>query len=81
MTTIPQTLFGMRIQISPDVPKMTLSKDVPVSPEFRVEIDKWMLGFFGTTNIVPDGQALVMHHMNCVVMNERMYLQVRAATA
>lgn len=28
-------------------PKMTLSLDVPVTDEFRADINKWMLEFFG----------------------------------
>ena len=68
---------GMRIQVSPDIPKMTLAKDVMVSPEFRAEIDAWMLGFFGVTNILPDGQIYHMPGMHLLTMNPRTFAALK----
>ncbi|MFZ6767811.1 hypothetical protein ACO0LM_12075 [Undibacterium sp. Di26W] len=42
---------GLIIISSPyvkDVPRMTLSPKVTVTPEFRAEMNAWMLEFFGT---------------------------------
>lgn len=35
------------------VPKMTLSKNVNVSDEFRADIDAWLLELFGTRDLTP----------------------------
>lgn len=75
------SLFGLRVQVTPDIPKMTLSKDVPVSPWLREEMDRWMLEFFGTTNLIPDGRAYVMEDPGIVIMNKRTYLQMRTMAA
>lgn len=50
-----QTFYGLRITVSPDIPKMQLAAGDYVTPEFRKEIDAWLLSFFGVTNLVPDG--------------------------
>lgn len=65
--------MGLNIRVVPDMPKMTLAKDVMVSPKFRAEIDAWMLGFFGTTNLIPDGQTYHMPSINVLTMNPRTY--------
>jgi len=41
------TLFGHEVVVLHPQPKMRLSKAVPVTDEFRAEIDAWMLEFFG----------------------------------
>ena len=70
---------GIKIQVSPDIPKMTLAKDVMVSPEFRAEIDAWMLWFFGTTNILPDGETYYMQSINVLAMNPRTFAALKQA--
>jgi hypothetical protein len=40
---------------------MTLSENVPVSQDFRKEMNAWMLSFFGSTNLVEDGQVLFVN--------------------
>lgn len=56
------TYMGMRILISPDTitPKLQLSQDCPVTPEFRAEMNAWMREFFGVTvsNTLEDGRIL-----------------------
>lgn len=69
-------LFGMKVFVSPDVPKMTLSEDVPVTPEFRAYIDAWMLSFFGTRNLLNDGQVIVIENQS-FHMNPRTYSQMK----
>lgn len=61
---------GLRVQIHEDRPKMQLSEDVPVSPEFRVEMNQWMREFFGTTNLI-GSQVIVMG--DTVVMSEKTF--------
>lgn len=51
-------LNGFDIIVTPDLPKMQLSEDCPVTPALRIEMNLWMIDFFGTTNIVPDGQII-----------------------
>lgn len=46
---------GLLVRVRKPVPRMQLSKDVPVSPEFRDETNKWMRDFFGVESPVPDG--------------------------
>ena len=70
-------LHGINITVSPDRPKMTLAEAVTVSPEFRAEINAWMLEFFGTTNLIPDGQTYHMPSMNMMTMNPRTYAAMR----
>lgn len=48
---------AFKVMVSPDVPKFVLSEDVPVTKEFRDDFNRWALDFFGTTNIVPDGEV------------------------
>lgn len=43
---------GYPVTVIKNKPKMQLSKDVPVTKEFRKEMNKWMLEFFGTTESV-----------------------------
>lgn len=62
-------LDGYDIIVTPDLPKMQLSEGCPVTPAFRIEMNEWMLSFFGTTNTVPDGQ--VMMHGHSIYVNPR----------
>lgn len=52
-------LNGVRICVSPDRPKMQLAPGDYVSQAYREEIDAWLLGFFGTVNLIPEGQAIM----------------------
>lgn len=62
-----QSFMGMRIVVSPDRPKYQLPADVTVPQAFREDFDRWALEFFGTTNLVPDGQMLVVHGRELVM--------------
>lgn len=62
---------GLNVIVTPDTPKMKLGAGDYVTPEFRVEIDAWLLSFFGTTNLVPDGQYLVAEKLRQIYMNPR----------
>lgn len=78
----PQKIFGVKVIISPDRPKMQLSARVKevLAPAFITETNAWMLGFFGTTNLLTDGQYLILDRGNAVTMNPRTYEMLRAAT-
>lgn len=76
------TFRGCRVLISPDHPKMQLSEDCPVTPEFRKEMNAWMRDFFGVNNLIPDGQFLHCRdfaghnaHGGFITMNIRTYRQ------
>lgn len=64
---------GISIVVSHDRPKMKLSEAVPVTPEFREEFNRWMLGFFGTTNTVADGEVMHMPLQRILIMNPRTF--------
>lgn len=81
MTHEPMTFGGLKIVICEDqiIPKMQLSEDCPVTPDFRVEMNAWMREFFGVTreNIVPDGETFLMEQLGEVYMNPRTYQAFR----
>lgn len=72
---------GTKVIVSPDVPKMQLSEGCPVSPEFRVEMNAWMRSFFGTSNLIEDGQAYHMPHLNQICMNPRTFAALKNGIA
>lgn len=75
----PSSLFGMDVIVVPDLPKMRLSEDVTVPPEFRASINAWMLEFFGTTNVLVDGEVRVSGTLALIWMNPRTWASFRAA--
>lgn len=76
------TLYGIPVQVIPDRPRMQLSEDCPCTPEYRVELNAWMLAFFGTTNMIADGQVLhVTYPEERFVMNQRTFDWIRLAAA
>ena len=72
-------LSGYHVQVSPDTPKMQLSENCPVTPAFRVEVNEWMKHFFGTQNLIPDGECYIMETMKIIQMNPRTYAQLMTA--
>ncbi len=60
--------------------KMKLAENVPVTPEFREEIDLWMLEFFGATELIKDGEIIYDKLHNVIIVNARTYEKLRAAT-
>jgi hypothetical protein len=59
-----KTIFGMKVVISPDIPKYVLPEEVmpgvPWPPGFRDEMNRWALSACGVTNLVPRGTAYVI---------------------
>lgn len=74
-----QTMFGFKVFVLPDRPKMKLSPECPVTPDFRAEMDAWLLSFFGIENALKDGQSIVSETMRLVYVNPRTYQQLRSA--
>ena len=68
------------VVVSPDLPKMKLGLGDYVTPEFRKEIDDWLLVFFGTYNLIPDDQSFVSQTNNTVWMNPRTYAALKEKT-
>ena len=79
--TDAQTIFGMKIIKAAEYPKMTLAEDVTVSPEFRKEINAWMLGFFGTTSLVKRGEVIVMQEQGTAIVHPDDYYQLKINSA
>jgi hypothetical protein len=73
-------LFGFEVHLSPDIPKMQLSEDpaLMLPPAFRIEINLWMVEFFGTTNTMEDGQVISIEASRKLIMNERTYAMMKA---
>ena len=67
-----------KLVICLDRPKMQLSKNCPVTPEFRAEMNAWMLEFFGTTHGLRDGQTHMtrQHGDVYVYVSARHYAQM-----
>lgn len=74
-------LHGLDVVVSPDIPKMKLAPGDYVTPAYRAEIDAWLLSFFGATNLVEDGKALVMQSTRRVWMNPRTYTEFKNQTS
>jgi len=73
----PMMLNGLKMVKAPTFPKMTLAKDVAVSPEFREEIDAWMLEFFGTTCLIERGTTWVLQQQGTIVLHPDDYVAIR----
>jgi hypothetical protein len=69
-------LNGLKMVKAPLYPKMTLAKDVMVSPQFREEINAWMLGFFGTTCLLERGTSWVLEHQGTIVLHPDDYAAI-----
>ena len=52
-------LSGFRVVEANSWPKMQLSKDCPVTDDFRVEMNDWMRDFFGVDCLVPRWQMIL----------------------
>lgn len=76
-----RSFAGIDINVVPDY-HMTLSEDVPVTPEFRAEINAWMRSFFKPKNILLDGEIVRTRSpfsgKPFVTMNPRTYEQLKA---
>lgn len=74
----PRTLLGMNVVEDPALnpkPRMTLAANVPVTEEFREEINKWMIEFFG---LEPERIYLIAH--NTVVLSPKSAALIKVTT-
>ena len=79
------TFNGLAIVVAPDKPRMVLPAElvpgvVPWPPGFKADMDAWMLAFFGTWNLLVDGEVMVLEGKT-VTMNPRTFEQFKAAVA
>lgn len=78
------TIDGVKIYISQDSvrPKMQLTEGCPVTPDFRIEMNAWMLEFFGTVteNLIPDGQAWASREHGAIHINPRTFARLQRAS-
>ncbi len=65
-----QQIFGMRVVEIPRRPKMQLSEDCPVTPEFRKEMNAWLLDFFGTVSPLGDGNSVYIINGDTLVVDQ-----------
>jgi hypothetical protein len=60
---------GYSVIIRQPVPKMQLAYSVPVTPEFRAEVNQWMIEFFGYIPFPPEEHnRVVMSHTNKTIV-------------
>lgn len=58
MSIVNSTLFGRKVYVIPDRPKMILSPELPVTEEFRADFNAWLLSFFGTECFISDDEII-----------------------
>ena len=69
----PTLIYGKRVVVNSAVtPKIQLSEDCPVSDDYRVEINQWMIEHFGMKYIIPDDQVLLIDN-DYFLMNPNAY--------
>lgn len=68
---------GFKIYIKNPVPKMQLSWHVPVTPEFRKEVNDWMAAFFGYHPDILDGNIIMDSVNKAIYMNEVQFAELR----
>ena len=74
-------LYGYKVYVTHDTPKLQLAPGDYVSPEYRKEIDAWLIELLGFTNLLPDGQVITSEVMHSFHMNPRTYDQLKKAVA
>jgi hypothetical protein len=77
------TLYGFRVIVASDVPKLQLGEPVKqyLTPEQIADHNAWMRDFFGTTNRLRDGEVVTSHASRSFHMNPRTYQQLTQAVA
>lgn len=84
----PQTYMGLPVYITGDMPKMQLSRSVceVLKPDFVREMNTWLLEFFGTANLLKDGEIIfndgaAFRTGGSLHMNARTFEQLRLYTS
>jgi hypothetical protein len=72
------SICGLKITVTPDVPRYVLPPDVPPPTGMtRREFDAWALDTCGTTNLLADGW--MAKGRDTVYVNPRTFARVKAA--
>jgi len=74
---VTSLLADYNLCIVDDVPKMQLSEDCPVTPEFRKSMNAWMREFFGVDCVVPDDMLFIERETEIIYVNLRTALKLR----
>lgn len=76
------TIFGLKVIVTQDHPKMQLSDRVKevLTPEMIADHNAWMREFFGASNLCKDGAYIIMEYGNSVLMNPRTLARIQEAT-
>lgn len=76
----PLMFNGLNLMVSPDHPKMRLPDEVipgvPWPDGFKQDFDAWLLRFFGTTNLVADGETWSIGK-HSIYVNPRTYARIK----
>lgn len=78
-----QLPHGFSVIIRQPAPKMQLAYSVPVTPEFRAQVNKWMIEFFGYIPFTPEEHSKVfMNHADkTIIMTEEAWQTFKNACA
>lgn len=75
---------GLEVVIRQPAPKMQLSADVPVTDEFRAEINAWMINFFGFGETDVWGrnihdEVIISHDQSVIFMSQKNFDKLASA--
>lgn len=76
-----QLPHGYSVIIRKPPPKMQLAYSVPVTPEFRAEVNQWMIEFFGYIPFPPQehNRAFMNHTDKTIIMTEEAWQTFKLA--
>lgn len=71
-------LNGYKVIIHKPVPKLQLSEDCPVSDDFRIEINAWLIDFFGyeKDSIIDSGDIIMLHASREMIMSQETHTKL-----
>jgi hypothetical protein len=74
----PDSLMGYHVCVVKPFPRMQLATNVPVTAEFRAEINAWMAGFFGYDCLLKSGQTMVSELNKTIYVTQEDYNKLRS---
>lgn len=75
----PGSLMGYRVCVVKPFPRMQLTANVPVTAEFRAEMNAWMAVFFGYDCVLKSGQTMVSELNKTIYVTQEDYNKLRSA--
>lgn len=60
MSSLQGVYFGSEVYVVNPQRRFILSKSVPLSEDFRKEMQQWLDSFFGVTNLLADGEVIAI---------------------